>query len=113
MRLEKEEWLRKVSALETAMDIYIEKGYLHNDRDIIIAKGPAYCTTAYGNKAEMSRHTTLEWAEIAKYPLDIQLAIPRTGKIENFLGQILTPSLSECESLSRKYITMIFLEIVV
>ena len=68
------------------MDIYIEKGYLHNDRDIIIAKGPAYCTTAYGNKAEMSRHTTLEWAEIAKYPLDIQLAIPRTGEIENFLG---------------------------
>ena len=70
------------------MDIYIEKGYLHNDRDIIIAKGPAYCTTAYGNKAEMSRHTTLEWAEIAKYPLDIQLALPRTGKIENFLKQI-------------------------
>ena len=77
------------------MDIYIEKGYLHNDRDIIIAKGPAYCTTAYGNKAEMSRHTTLEWAEIAKYPLDIQLALPRTGKMEKFLGRIFIPTQSE------------------
>ena len=64
--------------METAIDIYIEKGYLHNDRDITIGKGPAYCTTSYGNAREMNTHRRLDWAEVAKYPIDVQMACPLT-----------------------------------
>ena len=47
LHLQKEKWGRKVEALDTAIEIYIEKGYLNNDADNYIPAGPKLCTTAY------------------------------------------------------------------
>ena len=70
--LEEEKWMRKVSALETAIDIYMEKGYLHNDKQIKVAAGAAFCTTKYGTVLSESTFTELIWDDIALYPVDLQ-----------------------------------------
>ena len=71
------QWLRKVSALETAIDIYMEKGYLHNDKQITLGSGPAFCTTGYGTLSSTLSESSLKWDDISLYPVDLQFDMVR------------------------------------
>ena len=65
LHLQKEKWGRKVEALDTAIEIYIEKGYLNNDADNYIPAGPKLCTTTYkGFTLDDRQRLTL----LKKYP---------------------------------------------
>ena len=68
---QEEKWKRRVDALDTAIEIYLEKGYLHNDKQITITKGNPYCTTSYGNVRDQSHRHAGTWSDVAVYPLGL------------------------------------------
>ena len=70
--LEEDRWFRKMQALEAAIDIYLDRGYLTNDKQVTVKSGPAYCTTSYGNRAAMNRQVPLVWSDVALHTIDIQ-----------------------------------------
>ena len=65
-----------MDALDTAIELYLQKGYLHNDRSIEIKKGNPYCTTSYGNVKQKSARHSDTWTDVAVYPIDIQFDMP-------------------------------------
>ena len=102
---QEEKWKRRVDALDTAIEIYLEKGYLHNDKQITITKGNPYCTTAYGNVRDQSHRDAGTWSDVAVYPLGsgnkifwiinyfrhvydftIPLRSKKAGRVEKLLG---------------------------
>ena len=52
------------------------QGYLHNDKQITVIAGAAFCTTKYGTISSESGTEQLEWDEIALYPVDLFFATP-------------------------------------
>ena len=78
MLLEEERWKRRVDALDTAIEIYVEKGYLHNDKNVYVQAGPKGCTTEYQGTVfdgdDVPTEET-EWERIAVYPIFVQLDI--------------------------------------
>lgn len=40
-------WKEKVDALDTAIEIYITRGHLHNSKNVVIPSGGPLCTTDY------------------------------------------------------------------
>lgn len=71
--MEQEKWKRTVDALDTAINIYVEKGYLHNDKNVIVRAGAKLCTTDYKGDTleddELFNSESDVWEEDAVYPM--------------------------------------------
>ena len=72
LRLEEQEWKRRVDALDTAIEIYVEKGYLHNDKNVFVRAGPKLCTTDYTSADDEIVDSEALWDEQAVYLIKIK-----------------------------------------
>ena len=64
---EEAKWKRKVDALETAIQLYALKGYLHNDKNVVIQAGAKLCTTDYVTEVDALASGSSEWDRIASH----------------------------------------------
>ena len=73
--LEEEKWKRRVDALDTAIGLYIQKGYLHNDKNVFVRAGPPLCTVDYFSPAaedsDLFSAADAQWEDDAVYPIKI------------------------------------------
>ena len=51
-------------------------GFLHNDKQVTIKKGPSFCTTNYGQVADRNKANNPGWEQLTVYPIDLQFAMP-------------------------------------
>lgn len=63
---EEMKWKEKVDALDTAIEIYITRGYLHNSKNVVIPSGGSLCTTDYDVPAGSLE---ADWERIASHIL--------------------------------------------
>ena len=93
LKLEEEKWRRRVSALSTAIEIYVSNKEktgrgLIQEQNIMITRGAPLCTVAYNGKSEeveegdsISRdlaqtRTVDDWDTIAVHPIMIRFDLP-------------------------------------
>ena len=63
--------------MDTAIEVYIEKGYLHNDRNYFVRAGSDLCIYEYSSADD--EEPTLEeiWDDEAVYPIKITFDLTR------------------------------------
>lgn len=85
MLQEEEKWRRVADGLNTAVDVYMDKGFLHNDKQVTIRKGRSFCTTNYGQAGDRDRANNPSWEQLSVYPIDLQFA----NRVQNLNQSIL------------------------
>ena len=85
MLQEEEKWRRVADGLNTAVDVYMDKGFLHNDKQVTIRKGRSFCTTNYGQAGDRDRANNPSWEQLSVYPIDLQFA----NRVQNLDQSIL------------------------
>ena len=69
--LQEEKWKRKVDALDTAVEVYIEKGYLHNDKNYFVRGGTDLCIYDYISADDPEPEDEEQWEQEAVFPIKI------------------------------------------